>query len=332
MASAFWFVVLLSALVQVAAADFDKDVVLRRRAQSECAPGCPSWYRGDNDCDSACNNYACNYDNGDCGSTTQTNFPTQYPTYRSDSGSGSSSNYDCTFCDAYCSSCNYYCQVSQYGTTSCTSSYTSIDCYNCSGSMWNYLTEHMWLMILVFVGGCIVLPCAYFGFGHCVVSGLPKDTPPTCCMRAYFPIQVAYHYDGCCSGACWMAWCLGPWYTVFCWEPRLTPRPGGQTIIFAGGAPQQVQMMNAPQQVQMMNVAPAAHANNNSSIFEVTVPQGAAPGSSFTAQVGNQTVNVTVPIGSVPGSNVQINMPAPAPQVTAVAAQAVAVSSVNVVV
>ncbi|XRB25155.1 hypothetical protein RI054_42g150130 [Pseudoscourfieldia marina] len=31
-----------------------------------CAPGCPSSYPGDGECDSACNNAACNYDNGDC--------------------------------------------------------------------------------------------------------------------------------------------------------------------------------------------------------------------------------------------------------------------------
>jgi len=40
-------------------------------ATTECAPGCPDYWLGDNYCDSACNVEACNYDDGDCGTTTE---------------------------------------------------------------------------------------------------------------------------------------------------------------------------------------------------------------------------------------------------------------------
>ncbi|KAJ1608198.1 TRAP-C2 extracellular protein [Cryptosporidium canis] len=34
---------------------------------SECSAGCPEWFRGNTVCDQACNNAACNFDDGDCG-------------------------------------------------------------------------------------------------------------------------------------------------------------------------------------------------------------------------------------------------------------------------
>ncbi|KAJ1609837.1 TRAP-C2 extracellular protein [Cryptosporidium canis] len=33
----------------------------------ECSAGCPEWFRGNTVCDQACNNAACNFDDGDCG-------------------------------------------------------------------------------------------------------------------------------------------------------------------------------------------------------------------------------------------------------------------------
>ncbi|OII75588.1 uncharacterized protein cubi_02109 [Cryptosporidium ubiquitum] len=32
----------------------------------ECSPGCPEWFKGNTVCDKACNNQACNFDDGDC--------------------------------------------------------------------------------------------------------------------------------------------------------------------------------------------------------------------------------------------------------------------------
>ncbi len=38
----------------------------------ECAPGCPAYWVGDNYCDTACNVAACNFDDGDCGTSSCT--------------------------------------------------------------------------------------------------------------------------------------------------------------------------------------------------------------------------------------------------------------------
>ena len=42
----------------------------------ECAPGCPDDWPGDGECDDSCFNSACNYDDGDCPTTSPTNLPT----------------------------------------------------------------------------------------------------------------------------------------------------------------------------------------------------------------------------------------------------------------
>jgi len=47
----------------------------------ECAPGCPDDWPGDGVCDDSCFNSACNYDDGDCSTTSPTNLPTtSFPT------------------------------------------------------------------------------------------------------------------------------------------------------------------------------------------------------------------------------------------------------------
>jgi hypothetical protein len=47
----------------------------------KCAPGCPDDWPGDGVCDDSCFNSACNYDDGDCPTTSPTNLPTtSFPT------------------------------------------------------------------------------------------------------------------------------------------------------------------------------------------------------------------------------------------------------------
>jgi len=87
---------------------------------SDCASGCPSSYLGDGECDSACNVYACNYDNGDC--DTNLNSEGEYCSYSSECDSSWCSNNVCcdsgyTCCDddldcstGYVCGINYYCE------------------------------------------------------------------------------------------------------------------------------------------------------------------------------------------------------------------------------
>ena len=64
---------------------------------AECSYWCYDNWRGDGWCDSACDNDACNYDDGDCGSSTSCSFMC------SDSQLGDGT------CDYWCnvSNCNY---------------------------------------------------------------------------------------------------------------------------------------------------------------------------------------------------------------------------------
>jgi len=40
------------------------------KVSANCSAGCYDIWRGDGWCDAVCNNTACNYDDGDCGSTS----------------------------------------------------------------------------------------------------------------------------------------------------------------------------------------------------------------------------------------------------------------------
>jgi len=237
---------------------------------------------------------------------------------------------ECMACDAHCSGCNAYCNVVVYPQT-CESYYTTyaMDCEGCSpggssggssGDGISFIYQGFWVgdylyfpyYTLIILGFSIVFQI----IGTIVVCGLSTTNEPPCWAKCCFPICTVIRFDPNNCGACCGAWCLGWCFTMFCWTPPQR-QPMYQS---ASGAPQ----------VQMMSVVPPAKppASSNS-VFEVEVPQGATPGSSFTVKVGNQVMTVSVPIGSLPGSKIQIS--APAPQVTAVAVPAVAVTSVNVV-
>lgn len=85
---------------------------------TECAPGCRSSWRGDGECDTACNNAACNHDNGDC--TQQT--------VKKSNGQTCSSSSDCQ--SANCG--NSICCAS--GKTCCSSGSQCSSGYECSTS------------------------------------------------------------------------------------------------------------------------------------------------------------------------------------------------------
>jgi len=64
----------------------------------ECASGCPTSWLADGMCDSACNNAACNFDNGDCADTPPRCAPECPPNWLADG-----------MCDENCNNaaCNY---------------------------------------------------------------------------------------------------------------------------------------------------------------------------------------------------------------------------------
>jgi hypothetical protein len=77
----------------------------------QCAPGCYASWLGDGDCDSACNNAACNYDDGDCKECcSKCNWCQPYD----DCHGSSPDSWDCcaSSCGMGCLSCDYQCDPS----------------------------------------------------------------------------------------------------------------------------------------------------------------------------------------------------------------------------
>jgi hypothetical protein len=67
-------------------------------SSSSCATGCPPSWPGDGFCDSACNNYACNFDNGDCTSPPSPSPPPPVAAATAAGGGGSTASQDTTTC------------------------------------------------------------------------------------------------------------------------------------------------------------------------------------------------------------------------------------------
>jgi len=58
---------------------------------SDCADGCPASWISDDECDASCNNYACNYDGGDCSSDDDDSGSSRPPSPSDDSDDDSGS-------------------------------------------------------------------------------------------------------------------------------------------------------------------------------------------------------------------------------------------------
>ena len=129
-------------------------------ALADCAPGCLSGWPGDGYCDYACNNYACNYDNGDCSGSSNDD---------DDDVGGSCSN--CNYNNMYTGSCGAFQEkaddkwCSFYGSDYCCAD-SAADCCEVNGG----------LVAGVVIGAVVALGLAIWG---CICCCCPHVSPCT---------------------------------------------------------------------------------------------------------------------------------------------------------
>ena len=81
---------------------------------TECAAGCPNWFKGNKFCDAACNNAACNFDNGDCTAGMSTAVaPAPATTSATTCPRRASDNKPQTYLNSTCYACEDLPQVTQ---------------------------------------------------------------------------------------------------------------------------------------------------------------------------------------------------------------------------
>jgi hypothetical protein len=47
--------------------------------------------------------------------------------------------------------------------------------------------------------------------------------PPGFLFKCCCPCCAVMSHEGCEQPACILSWCLGCWFTVFCWQPKMMP-------------------------------------------------------------------------------------------------------------
>ena len=217
------------------------------KVSAVCSTGCSDSWRGDGWCDSACDNAACNYDDGDCGSTAQCSF------FCSNSQLGDGT------CDFWCNTedCNY----------------DNGDCTNDDNSGGGLFDDDIW------TGECSLSSCPGVHQGHCGAFGQETDKwcdmggtevccaensedcceanggaiagtvigiivvigvccyyccncnknnknnnygePPHCCFKFWCPTCAVCSHQGCDEPRDVMSsLCLGWLFTICCWEPK----------------------------------------------------------------------------------------------------------------
>ena len=131
---------------------------------ADCSTGCYDSWRGDGWCDSACDNAACNYDDGDCGSTSSCSFMCS----NSQLGDGT--------CDFWCN------------TEAC--NYDDGDCTNDDNSGGGWLDDDIW------TGECSLSSCPGVHQGHCGALSIKTDK---WCEMGGTDVCCAQNSDECCD-------------------------------------------------------------------------------------------------------------------------------------
>jgi len=204
---------------------------------SICAPGCYNGWPGDGICDVDCNNYACNYDNGDC------------DTNNDDGGSISGCNWLCDQSGLGDGTCDYWCSGSDcnYDSGDCSQTCNYNSCDNVYDGHCGFFTQETdkWCEL----AGTTNRICCADSSGECCeaapgpISGIviaivamigvciyfcrrrhdnTNVTPPNNCYKLFCPVCAVWGYQGCGENkmdsclAC-ICCCL---FSLCCWEPK----------------------------------------------------------------------------------------------------------------
>jgi len=221
---------------------------------ADCAYGCPDSWRGDGWCDSACDNAECNYDDGDCASSTSCS----YFCYDSQVGDG--------VCDFWCNT-----ELCNYDGGDCTNNDDTNNDDTNNDDTGGWFNDDMW------TGECSLTSCPGIHGGHCgalatktdkwcemggddvccaensgeccvanggaiagIIIGIvaligiccyyccnckkkndDDEEVPNLCFKFWCPSCSVCSHQGCDKPSdVFMAIGLGWLFTIFCWEPK----------------------------------------------------------------------------------------------------------------
>lgn len=136
---------------------------------ADCSTGCYDSWRGDGWCDSECDNAACNYDDGDCGST--------------------SCSFMCSNSQLGDGTCDYWCntEACNYDDGDCTNDDDTNDDDTSGGG---FFDDDIW------TGECSLTSCPNVHGGHCGALSIKTDK---WCEMGGTDVCCAQNSDECCD-------------------------------------------------------------------------------------------------------------------------------------
>ena len=237
------------------------------KVSADCSPGCHDYWRGDGWCDSACDNAACNYDDGDCGSTAQCSFlcsnsqlgdgtcdfwcNTEDCNYddgdctNNDNGDDTGGLLDddmwtgeCSFtscpgvhqghCGAFSTKTDKWCEM---GDTDICCAENSGECCDPNGGA----IAGLIIGIIVVIGVCCYYCCNCNKNKNNDINNKDYGEPPHCCFKFWCPTCAVCSHQRCdepCDVilSLWLGW----FFTLCCWHPKtktyITPPPNMYVI------------------------------------------------------------------------------------------------------
>ena len=179
------------------------------KVSADCAYGCHNNWPGDGWCDSACNNAACNYDDGDC--TNDDNSGGGW--LDDDIWTGECSLTSCPGvhggnCGALSIKTDKWCEMG--GTDVCCAENSDECCDPNGGAIAGII-----IGIIVVIGVCCYYCC------NCKKKNDNNEEIPNCCFKFWCPSCAVYSHQGCNEPRdVIMAVGLGWLFTICCWEPK----------------------------------------------------------------------------------------------------------------
>ena len=184
------------------------------KVSADCTQGCYDNWRGDGWCDSACDNAACNYDDGDC---TNDDYGGG-GLFDDDIWTGECSLTSCPglhqgHCGAFGQETDKWCEMG--GTDVCCAQSSSECCEPNGGAIAGLV-----IGIIVVIGVCCYYCC------NCNKNTNNNNNkeygePPNCCFKFWCPTCAVCSHQGC-DEPCDVisSLCLGWLFTICCWEPK----------------------------------------------------------------------------------------------------------------
>jgi hypothetical protein len=205
------------------------------RINAECAPGCYDGWQGDNVCDNACYNAACNWDDGDCDDDSPSCSWLCDSSVLGDGTcnyfcSGADCNYDNGDCNESCDYSNE-CGLDSIGDGSCglfsqtTDKWCEFDgalvCCSDEPDFSDCCEANTTAISITVVGIFLFVAITSIWAWRRKRRDNTKDDPPKLCYKLWCPVCSVVTHQGCESklDIC-MSYLCCCWFSVCCWSPK----------------------------------------------------------------------------------------------------------------